>query len=81
MLAPRRLADFTADPHALILAALAGVVGVLGTLAAFVIVKLMAYTTNLVWFGTLDGRLGTLAHAPRTWRLWRLRRLAALLSV
>ena len=66
-LAPRRLADFTADPRTLILAAMAVVVGVLGTLAAFVLVKLIAFVTNLVWFGTLDGHLGTLAHAPRNW--------------
>lgn len=66
-LAPRRLADFTADPRTLILAAMAVVVGLLGTLAALVLVKLIAFTTNLVWFGRLDGHLGTLAHAPRTW--------------
>ena len=67
VLAPRRLADFTADPRTLILAAMAIVIGGLGTLAALVLVKLIAYTTNIVWFGRLDGHLGTLAHAPRTW--------------
>ena len=67
VLAPRRLADFTADPRTLILAGMAIVIGVLGTLAAFVLVKLIAYTTNIVWFGRLDGNLGTLANAPRNW--------------
>ena len=67
VLAPRRLADFTAGPRTLVLAAMALVVGALGTLAAFVLIKLIAFTTNLVWFRTIDGHLGTLAHAPRDW--------------
>ncbi len=66
-LAPRRLADFTADPRTLILAGMAVAVGLLGTLGAWILVRLIGYATNLIWFGRIDGHLGTLAHAPRGW--------------
>ena len=66
-LAPRRLADFTADPRMLMLAALALVVGSLGAFAAWLLVSLIALVTNLVWFGQLSRTLPSLGQAPRTW--------------
>lgn len=62
----RRLADFTADPRTLLLAAMSVCVATLGVGAAFVLVKLIALVTNLVWFGRLDGMLPSLADAART---------------
>ena len=50
----RRLADFSADPRLLILTGMALVVGTGGAAAAWVLVKLIALVTNLVWFGTVS---------------------------
>ncbi|WP_029908475.1 chloride channel protein [Caulobacter sp. UNC358MFTsu5.1] len=53
--APRRaLGDFTADRRLLMLAAMALVVGSGGAGAAWVLIRLITLTTNLVWFGRLD---------------------------
>lgn len=62
----RILADFTADRRLVLLVAMAVVVGVGGTFAAFALVKLIALVTNLVWFGRMDGASTSLAHAART---------------
>ena len=62
----RQLADFTADPRLLILAAMALVVGTGGAFAAWVLVKLIALVTNLVWFGTWVATPAVMAHAART---------------
>ena len=62
------LADFKADRRLLMLAAMAVVVGVGGTLAAWVLIKLIALVTNLVWFGRIDVNSISLAHArPSLW--------------
>ena len=50
----------------LVLAAMAAVVGTIGVAAAFVLVKLIALTTNLVWYGRISGVLVSLADAPRS---------------
>ena len=63
---PRRLADFTTDRRTLALVAMALCVGTLGAAAAWLLVKLIALVTNLVWFGHLSDRGMTLAHAART---------------
>ena len=62
----RRLADFSADPRVLVLAAMAVCVGTLAAAAAFLLIKLIALVTNLVWFGRFSGTLVSLAQAPRT---------------
>ena len=50
----RGLADFKADPRLLMLAAMALLIGTGGAAAAWLLVKLIALVTNLVWFGRLD---------------------------
>ena len=62
----RHLADFTSDPRLLILAAMALAVGAGGALAAWVLVKLIALVTNLVWFGAWTAKPAVMAHAGRT---------------
>ena len=66
LLAPRRLADFTATPRVLMLAALAVCVGTLSAFAALGLVKLIAFVTNLVWFGRLGTATTTFTHVART---------------
>lgn len=61
----RHLADFTSDSRLLILAGMALVVGTGGGLAAWVLVKLIALVTNLVWFGTLTTAPAIMANAAR----------------
>ena len=62
----RRLADFTADPRLLVLAAMALVVGAGGAVAAWVLVGLISLVTNLVWFGHLAITPAIMANAART---------------
>ena len=50
----RPLADFTADPRMLVLAAMALAVGTFGAVSAFVLIKLIGLVTNLVWFGRIS---------------------------
>jgi len=52
----RPLGDFTADRRILLLTAMALVVGVGGALGAWVLLKLIALTSNLVWRGQIDTR-------------------------
>jgi H+/Cl- antiporter ClcA/predicted transcriptional regulator len=62
------LADFTADRRLWMLAAMALVVGTGGALAAWLLLKLIALVTNLVWFGRLDVVSRSLANArPGPW--------------
>lgn len=65
---PRALADFTADARTVLLAGLAVAVGVLGALAAFVLVKLILLATNLVWFQRLSDANVTMGQVHRS--LW-----------
>ncbi|MFI4965133.1 MAG: chloride channel protein [Caulobacterales bacterium] len=67
--APRHpLADFTADRRLWMLAAMAVVVGTGGAFAAWALLKLIALTTNLVWFGHFDLVSRSLANArPSPW--------------
>lgn len=62
----RHLADFNADPRLLILAGMALVVGTGGVFAAWLLVKLIALVTNLVWFGTFATTPAIMANAART---------------
>ena len=64
----RRLADFSADPRLLILTGMALVVGTGGAAAAWVLVKLIAFVTNLVWFGTVSTQPALMGQAvPGPW--------------
>ncbi len=59
------LGDFKADRRLLMLAGMALVIGTGGACAAWVLIKLIALVTNLVWFARLDTRSVSLAHATR----------------
>ncbi|HET8750112.1 MAG TPA: chloride channel protein [Sphingomicrobium sp.] len=48
---PRQLADYSADHRMLILAAMAVVAGTGGALSAWVLLKLIALATNVLWYG------------------------------
>jgi len=61
----RRLADFSVDPRLLILVGMALVVGTGGAAASWVLVKLIALVTNLVWFGRFDTHAASMAQAAR----------------
>ncbi|MGI4800975.1 MAG: chloride channel protein [Janthinobacterium lividum] len=66
--ARRPLADFAADRRVLLLVAMALVVGTGSAFAAWVLVRLIAFVTNLVWFGRLDAVSFSLAPAlPGPW--------------
>ncbi|GJD58869.1 chloride channel protein [Methylobacterium dankookense] len=62
----RPLADFSADPRILMLIAMALLIGAAGTLAAAVLIRLIALVTNLAWFCRLDTVPRSLAEAART---------------
>jgi CIC family chloride channel protein len=64
--ASRPLADFSADWRVLVLAGMALLVGTGGAFSAWVLVKLIALVTNLVWFGRLDTHPAMMAHVTRT---------------
>jgi H+/Cl- antiporter ClcA len=65
------LADFSADRRVLLLAGMAVVVGTGGAFAAWVLVKLIALVTNLVWFGRLSTLPAVMAHVAQTpWMVW-----------
>lgn len=51
---PRRLADYSADYRMLILAAMAIVAGTGGALSAWALLKLIAFATNLFWYGNFS---------------------------
>jgi H+/Cl- antiporter ClcA/CBS domain-containing protein len=61
---PRRLADHSADPRMLLLAAMALVVGTGGAVAAWLLLKLIALATNLFWFHRISAVAADLAAAP-----------------
>jgi H+/Cl- antiporter ClcA/CBS domain-containing protein len=48
---PRQLADYSADHRMLILAAMAIVAGTGGAFSAWVLLKLIYFATNLLWYG------------------------------
>jgi CIC family chloride channel protein len=64
--APRRsLADFTADRRLLMLAGMALIIGTASAGAAWVLVKLIALVTNVIWFGQVDVVSRSMAHIVR----------------
>jgi chloride channel protein, CIC family len=60
-----KLGDFTADRRVLVLIGMAFLVGSAGAAAAWVLLKLIALVTNLVWFGRLSGETVSLADTTR----------------
>src|ERR1700743_1443656 len=63
-----KLGDFTADRRVLLLVSMALVVGSGGAVAAWILLKLIALVTNLVWFGQLSVKNIPLAQTVRgTW--------------
>jgi chloride channel protein, CIC family len=60
-----RLGDFTADRRLLTAMAMAVVVGSGGAFAAWLLIKLIALVTNLLWFGRADVVARSLAGATR----------------
>ncbi|WP_158915598.1 chloride channel protein [Caulobacter sp. S45] len=64
--AARPLADFRADRRLLMLIAMALLIGTGGAFAAWLLLKLIALTSNLVWFGRWSDASVSLAHAART---------------
>ncbi|AWB24657.1 CBS domain-containing protein [Methylobacterium currus] len=64
----RALADFRADRRLLVLVAMAVVIGLAGTVAAWGLLALIALVTNLAWFGRFDVGIASLAGAkPSLW--------------
>ena len=51
---PRRLADYSADYRMLILAAMAIVAGTGGAFSAWALLKLIAFATNVLWYGNVS---------------------------
>ncbi len=64
----RVLGDFRADRRLVALCAMAVVVGLGGTVAAWGLLALIAFVTNLIWFGRIDTAATSLAGAtPSLW--------------
>jgi H+/Cl- antiporter ClcA/predicted transcriptional regulator len=51
---PRRLADYSADYRMLILAAMAVVAGTGGAFSAWALLRLIAFATNVFWYGSFS---------------------------
>ena len=61
---PRRLGDYSADYRMLILAAMATVAGTGGAFGAWALLKLIAFATNVLWYGNFS--FGSAAIAGRS---------------
>src|SRR5690348_1652355 len=61
---PRRLADYSADYRMLILAAMAVVAGTGGAFGAWLLLKLIAFATNLAWYGKSSFAAAAIASRP-----------------
>ena len=57
----RRLADYSADYRMLLLAAMAAVAGTGGAFSAWVLLKLIAFATNVFWYGNFSFAQGIIA--------------------
>ena len=58
---PRRLSDYSADHRMLILAAMAVVAGTGGAFGAWILLKLIALATNILWHGNFTFAAGEIA--------------------
>ena len=63
----QRLGDFTTDRRVLILIGMAALVGAGGVASAWMLLRAIAFVTNLVWFHTVSVQSVSLANAPRNW--------------
>src|SRR6185437_7945634 len=61
------LGDFTADRRVLVLIAMAVVVGVASTVSAWILLKLIALITSLVWTGHMGVAGASPAHVKALW--------------
>jgi H+/Cl- antiporter ClcA/CBS domain-containing protein len=64
-----RLSDFTADPRLLLLSAMAALIGLMGAVSAWVLLRLIALITNLVYFQNFSTVLPSF---PETLPLWTI---------
>jgi len=64
-----RLGDFTASPRLLLLAAMAVIVGVAGSLSAWALLKLVALCTNIAYYQSIST---TLRDFPETLPAWTI---------
>ncbi|WP_079211093.1 chloride channel protein [Brucella pituitosa] len=65
---PRRAAaDFSADRRMLVLIAMAMVIGGASTVAAYLLINLIALVGNLAWFGHVSFAPVSLAEVPASW--------------
>jgi chloride channel protein, CIC family len=63
-----RLGDFTTDARVLMLAAMAVLIGIGGAVSAWVLLRMIALTSNLVWLHTLSVQSLSFAHVkPGVW--------------
>ncbi|VTZ51960.1 Chloride channel protein [Methylocella tundrae] len=62
----KTLGDFTTDRRVLVLIAMALVVGTGGAFAAWLLIKLIALVTNLVWLGRISTAFVAMGDVPRT---------------
>jgi H+/Cl- antiporter ClcA/CBS domain-containing protein len=64
-----RLSDFTADPRLLLLSAMAVLIGLMGALSAWVLLRLIAIITNLAYYQHFST---ILAPFPKTLPVWTI---------
>ena len=64
-----RLGDFTASPRLLLLAAMAAVVGIAGSLSAWALLKLIALCTNLAYYQTISTKLRDFPNVLPAWTI------------
>jgi CIC family chloride channel protein len=62
-----RLGDFTTNGRVLVLVAMACVVGAGGVAAAWILLRAIAFISNLIWFQTFSTQLTSLAGARAGW--------------
>jgi CIC family chloride channel protein len=65
--APHQLGDFTVTPRVLLMSGLAVVVGLVSSVVALALVRLIALVTNLVFFGHVGARLPAIEHTSLPW--------------
>lgn len=62
-----KLGDFTTDHRMLILSLMAALIGAASAGAAYVLIKLIALVTNIVWFGQISTANSYLTHVEPSW--------------
>lgn len=62
-----KLGDFTTDRRMLILSLMAALIGAASAGAAYLLIKLIALVTNIVWFGQISTANSYLTHVEPSW--------------